>query len=212
MLRTIEAKSEAELTENRPIGVDLIATMELEAISSAYEALMNEPENERTEFYSVGHAVKRYTLDSYEISSLLDHRGRKAGVSMIATFLPREVVESLYTTMDQIGLNVSGITLEPIAAMNAVIPEDIRKLNLALVDIGAGTSDIALCDKGTVSAYTMATTAGDEVTEALMQALLVDFQCAERIKKSLGNKDEKRICYDDILGLSHELGGRKRSA
>ena len=37
------------------------------------------------------------------------------------------------------------MTLEPIAAMNAAIPAELRLLNLAMVDIGAGTTDIALC-------------------------------------------------------------------
>ena len=40
--------------------------------------------------------------------------------------------------------------------MNAVIPAELRLLNLALVDIGAGTSDIAISENGSVSAYTMA--------------------------------------------------------
>lgn len=64
--------------------------------------------------------------------------------------------------------------------MNAAIPAELRLLNLALVDIGAGTTDIAVCRDGSITGYTMATIAGDEITEALMRAFLIDFQTAER--------------------------------
>ena len=93
---------------------------------------------------------------------------------------------------------MSSLTLEPIAAMNAAIPAELRLLNLALVDIGAGTTDIAVCRDGSVTGYTMATIAGDEVTEAIMRAYLVDFQTAETLKRQLGQ--EEAMQYTDILG------------
>jgi len=108
------------------------------------------------------------------------------------------VVESLYAAMRTAGLQVSSLTLEPIAAMNAAIPAELRLLNLALVDIGAGTTDIAVCRDGSVTGYTMATIAGDEVTEAIMRAYLVDFQTAETLKRQLGQ--EEAMQYTDILG------------
>ncbi len=101
------------------------------------------------------------------------------------------------------GLQVASLTLEPIAAMNAAIPAELRLLNLALVDIGAGTTDIALCKEGSVVGYTMATVAGDEITEAIMQAFLVDFKTAENIKRNLGEKEEIR--YRDILGMEETV-------
>ena len=54
----------------------------------------------------------------------------------------------------------------------AVGPEDV------CWDIGAGTGDIAVCRDGSVVGYTMATTAGDEITEELMRRYLIPFQTA----------------------------------
>src|SRR5690606_22252797 len=98
----------------------------------------------------------------------------------IATFLPEMVVESLYTVMERAGIEVTYLTLEPIAALNVAIPSELRLLNLALADIGAGTSDIAVTKSGTVIAYDMVPIAGDEVTEAIAHNFLVDFNTAER--------------------------------
>ena len=122
---------------------------------------------------------------------------------MVATFLPSEVVDSLYAVMQKAGLEVASMTLEPIAALNAAIPADLRLLNLALVDIGAGTSDIAVCRDGSVVGYTMATVAGDEITEALMRACLLDFPTAEAMKLELGRS--KSVSFTDILGLEQTL-------
>lgn len=207
VLRTVQASFIQELDETESISARMVSDMELGAVQVAYEQIFaneKEAEEEQTAFYCVGHAVQKYTLDGYDMSSLVDHKGHIAQAHIIATFLPRAVVESLYSTMGRCGLAVAGLTLEPIAAMNAIIPSDLRRLNLALVDIGAGTSDIALCDGGSVTAYTMATIAGDEITEALMNACLVDFATAEDIKQHFAGAAEDIIHYIDILGQPHD--------
>ncbi len=203
-LRTQRASFEIELKDSQPIKQDLICRLEAGAIEAAERQF--EPgsgEDDQHVFYLVGYSVIEYQLDDYPISSLLEHRGKRIGVEVIATFLPREVVDSLYTTMHKTGLDVASLTLEPIAAMNSTIPEKLRLLNLALVDIGAGTSDIAVSKDGSVVAYTMATVAGDEITEAIMKKYLVEFLTAEEIKHKMGQSQD--IVYQDILGFEHTV-------
>ena len=77
---------------------------------------------------------------------------------------------------------MEALTLEPIAAINVLIPPSMRRLNVALVDIGAGTSDIAITDAGTVIAYGMVPIAGDEVTEAISDHYLLDFPIGRKSK------------------------------
>jgi len=203
-LRTKRADFEMELPRSQVIEDETISRLEAGAISRAEKAFDadNEAENDSRNFYLVGYTVCQYYLDQYMMSSLKDHRGRNIKVDLIATFLPSEVIESLYTTMRKIGLEIASITLEPIAAINAAIPENLRLLNLVMVDIGAGTSDIAACTGGSVTGYTMATVAGDEITETIMKEYLVDFGAAEQIKAELETKEE--VLYTDILGLEHK--------
>ncbi len=203
VLKTGEGEYETEVPAGKAIDAPFVAKMEFAAVQKVYEQLMEQEENQVHTFLCVGHSAVHYCLDDYEFSTLIGHKGKKAAIKVIATFLPKEVVDSLNTTMARIGLSVAGLTLEPIAAMNVVIPSDLRKLNLALVDIGAGTADIALCEKGSVSAYTMATVAGDEITEAIMESCLVDFQTAEELKRQLGH--EGLLSYTNILGFPMEI-------
>lgn len=204
-LKTYQVKSEIELERSVAIDNATVSQLEMNAITSANEAIQAElMENRNTQFYCVGYSVMKYYLDDYSISTLLGHKGEIAKVEMIVTFLPNEVVESLYSAMSSIDLSIESLTLEPIAAMNAVIPQELRMLNLALVDIGAGTSDIAISNDGSVTAYAMATIAGDEITDALTQKYLVDFNTAERMKHDL-SLNAAEISYSDILGNDYTV-------
>ncbi len=96
-------------------------------------------------------------------------------MELIATFLPRVVVTGLFAVLQKAGLEPASLTLEPIAALEICVPPSgMRQLNLALVDIGAGTADIALVRRGRVFAYAMAPVAGDEITDTLCRQYLLD--------------------------------------
>ena len=98
-------------------------------------------------------------------------------------------------------MTVANMTLEPIAAINVAIPENFRMLNIALVDVGAGTSDISITREGSIIAYGMIPYAGDELTELIVQQYLVDFQTAEKMKLASSSEDE--VTYEDIMSISH---------
>ncbi|MCM8711328.1 rod shape-determining protein [Clostridium sp. SYSU_GA19001] len=203
-LKTTISKGELRLGYEREIDKEIIRSLELTAVKNAEEEIRAQSEGK---LYCVGYSVKNYYLNDYVISNLLSHKGENITVEVIATFLPRSVVESLYAVMDKVGLNVTNLTLEPIAAMEAAVPKSLRLLNLALVDIGAGTSDIAISSKDTISAYGMVATAGDEITEVIAQNFLVDFNTAERMKKECSVKDN--IQYTDVLGLDSEVSSKE---
>ncbi|MBD8973274.1 MAG: cell division protein FtsA, partial [Clostridiales bacterium] len=119
------------------------------------------------------------------------------------TFLPEEVVDGLYAAVALAGLEVSNLTLEPIAAIQVAIPENFRLLNIALIDVGAGASDICITKDGSIIGYGMLPKAGDEITERLIKEYLVDFDTAEKIKL-IGPK-RKSLTYKDIMGISHKI-------
>lgn len=199
-LRTTKIKSEIEVDGDIEIDREIIRSLELTAVKMAENEVNKSTQGK---LYCVGYSVKNYYLNGYIISNLNSHKGEKIAVEIIATFLPRSVVDSLYVVMNKASLEVVSLTLEPIAAMEAAVPQNLRLLNLALVDIGAGTSDIAISSKDSISAYGMVPMAGDEVTEIVAQAYLVDFNTAEKIKKQCGGKN--KIQYTDVLGLDNEI-------
>ena len=202
-LKTKQVSMEFDISDREALTEDMVKSMEIETIQNA-QAELDSTNTGRTIFYCVGHSIISYLLDDYKIISLEGHKGEKATIELVAAFLPNIVVEGLYSVMDLNGLEVTSLTLEPIAAMNVIVPPEIRLINIALIDIGAGTSDIAIAKNGSVVAYAMATTAGDEITEEIIRQYLVDFNTAEMIKQSCSNGDSE-VEYRDILGNAHKV-------
>lgn len=207
-LKTVRTRVDRELVNNQRLSKEDIMALELTAVQQAEKQLLTvTPDAAR--YHCVGYTVIHYLLDDAQIGSLVDQWGLQASVEIIATFLPRVVIDSLQIALERAGLEMAALTLEPIAAINALIPPTMRKLNLALVDIGAGTSDIALTAEGTITAYGMVPVAGDEITEALSQKFLLDFPVAEVVKRQL--LTEENVPFTDVLGIPYELPAREIS-
>lgn len=201
MLCTMRGKAQHPVDFSKRLQEQDILQLEYAAVLDAQQQLFSASGARRRfteQFHCVGFSVTGYFLDESPIGNLLDQRGSLAGCEVIATFLPRVVVDSLRGVLDASGLRLQSLTLEPIAALRMVVPESLRKLNLALVDVGAGTSDIAITREGTAFAYDMVPVAGDEITEALCQAFLLDFLTAEELKRKLGGKS--KLAVRNVLG------------
>lgn len=203
-LKTVNVTVEQYLDKKNEfiIDSDTIKALELEGINKAQNELLS-GFLEEEKYFCVGYSVINYYLNGYTISNLEGHKAGKIAADVLATFLPQEVVDSLYAVIESIGLEVGNMTLEPIAAINVVIPENLRLLNLALVDVGAGTSDVAVTREGSVCAYGMIPVAGDEVTEQLVHKYLIDFQTGERIKQQITSCD--CVTFEDILAIPHRI-------
>ena len=202
VLKTAVGKGYYEFSENTVVNQEYIHSLELLGVEKAQEDIMKANDSD-VKFFCVGYTVIKYYLNGYEIGNLDGHKANDIGADVLATFLPEEVVDGLYAAVAIAGLEVSNLTLEPIAAINVAIPENYRLLNIALVDVGAGTSDICITKDGSITAYGMIPKAGDEITEELVRAYLVDFATAETIKTI--NPKKKTMTYKDIMGISHKI-------
>ncbi len=210
-LKTSVGSMAIDISERSLISDEDVNRLELAAVQQAQQKLLSSDTVTKDDYYyCVGYSVLHYKLEGDEIGNLIDQAGRSASVDVIATFLPRVVVESLLSALKRAGLEMEALTLEPIAAINVLIPPSMRRLNVALVDIGAGTSDIAITDNNTVVAYGMVPLAGDEITEALSNHYLLDFPLAEIAKRSITTED--MIVMTDILGFEQEVASSEVTA
>ncbi|RCW41238.1 cell division protein FtsA [Halanaerobium sp. MA284_MarDTE_T2] len=207
-LKTVSESAEIDLEKSRYIKNGDVNRLEILAIQAAQNRLKksDKKENFYLNYHFVGYTVSSYYLDNMEIGSLVGQRGKNLRVDLVATFLPRVVIDSLLSVISSVGLEVDHITLEPIAASQVVIPESMRGFNLALVDIGAGTSDIAVTKGGSIIGYDMVPTAGDEITEKISEKFLIDYNSAEKIKCSYGENEilKSRTILGDEIEITRE--------
>ncbi len=198
VLRTVTTRVDYEFDSDKEVNGEDIYAIDSMGVEKAYEEFLEHKDTDM-KFYCVGYSVVRYYMNGYTIGNLEGHRAKKIGADIIATFLPEDVVDGLYKAVGMAGLEVVNLTLEPIAAIQVAIPEMYRMLNIALVDVGAGTSDISITKDGSIIAYGMIPVAGDSLTEVVAKHCLVDFATAEKIKRETGVKEQ--IEYKDIMGL-----------
>ncbi len=199
--------AEAEMEFSGIITSEQERRLDFAGVQAAQAKLAEGGTIDATRYYCVGYSTINYTLDDSQLKTLVGQRGRHATATVIATFLPRQVIDSMDSALQATHLEMKAITLEPIAAINVLIPPTMRHLNLVLVDIGAGTSDVAITKNGSVIAYGMVPMAGDEITEAISQKFLLDFNVAERIKREATKGQD--VEYDDILGIHHEVRAKE---
>ncbi len=204
VLRTVDVHVEHVYEEEKVVEPEDVMGLVSKAVEKSYDEFNSQYEDLKdAHFYCVGYSVVKYYLNGNQMGNLLDHKARSIATDVIATFLPDEVVDGLYRAVEHAGLRVVNLTLEPIAAMQVAIPEKFRMLNLALVDVGAGTSDISITQAGSIVSYGMIPMAGDCMTELIMQSCLTDFDTAEMIKRDCSKSDN--INYIDIMGLKQTI-------
>ena len=202
VLRTVTTHVEIDLEGEKLIAKEDIFALDSYGVEKAYEQFQKENDLDM-KFYCVGYTVMRYFMNGYPMSNLENHKAKTIAADLIATFLPDDVVDGLYKAVELAGLEVANLTLEPIAAMEVAIPQMYRMLNIALIDVGAGTSDISITKDGSIVAYGMLPIAGDCLTEDIARHCLVDFKTAEQIKCGIEKQDT--VEYKDIMGLPQKI-------
>ena len=202
VLKTVTTTVTHDFDEETVVTGEEIHTLDLLGVERAQD-LLKDMNDTKYKFYCVGYSVVRYYLNGEQMMNVESHKATQISEDIIVTFLPEDVVDGLYAAVQSAGLVVANMTLEPIAAINVAIPEKFRLLNIALVDIGAGTSDISVTKDGSVVAYGMIPLAGDEITELIVQNYLVDFKTAEAIKAGSGEGD--KVTYKDIMLIEHTI-------
>lgn len=201
---TVQATAEKETSPYLEITWEDIKALKADALSNAVKCLSTKKKNANFEdYHCVGYSIVNWFLENDPIDNLLGQKGKSISVKIVAIFLPRVVVESLMTVLKRCNMELYSITLEPIAASDVVVLPSMRKLNIALVDIGAGTSDIAISKDGSIVAYGMVPFAGDELTDKICEIFLLDFDEGEKVKRQLSQSN--LITVQDILGQTMKL-------
>lgn len=143
-----------------------------------------------------------YSLDDEEhIRNPKGRSGRRLGVEVQVVTARQNAMQNLAKCINRAGLNVAGFVLEPLAAAYSVLTEDERELGVALVDIGAGTADVAVFVNDSVRFTTSIDYAGNDITSDISRCLNVPISLskAEEIKKKYGTCTINNLIDDDTF-------------
>jgi cell division protein FtsA len=116
--------------------------------------------------------------------------------------------QNIVKCTNQAGLNVKDIVLEPLASAEAVLNDDERELGVCLIDIGGGTTDIAVFADGSIKHTSVLGLGGYHLTNDVAVGLRTPFEDAERIKIRFGVASSRYLSSDDVITVP-SVGGRR---
>lgn len=117
-------------------------------------------------------------------------------------------IDDLSNCVTSAGVEIDDIVLEPLASSYAVLNESEKKVGVAMIDIGGGTTDIAVFKRGVIKHTAGIGIAGSQVTNDLSETLGIDEKEAERIKSEHGYAMISEILNDDVVTIMG-IKGRK---
>jgi cell division protein FtsA len=116
-------------------------------------------------------------------------------------------VQNLVKSVERAGLDVIGIILQPLASSEAVLSEDERELGVAMIDMGGGTTDLAIFAEGSVMHTAIIPVGGDHFTNDIAVGLKTARSEAERLKVQFGCAVASLVKDDEIIDVP-SMGNR----
>jgi len=116
-------------------------------------------------------------------------------------------LDNIVKSINRVGLDVNDIMLEQLASGNAVLSQDEKELGVAVIDVGGGTTDIAVYAEGSVKHTAVLSLGGDYITNDIAVGLRTPAIEAEKIKIKYGCAYIPLITQNEIIEVS-SVGGR----
>jgi len=161
----------------------------------------------------VNSALVGIEIDGYKVTSPIGFQGKDVVVQLYTAFAPLIHIGALERTAQALDLDLLAVAAEPFAVSRSIIGDDqSASMNAILMDVGGGTTDIAVITDGGVQGTKMFGIGGRAYTRAIERELNVEFKTAEELKLNLGRgklPQNKEAAAEDALGktLSVWIGG-----
>lgn len=170
----------------------IIQRVQGEAFNQARELLAEETGYSSVEVKLVNSAIVEVKIDGYRVNNPIGFKGKEVKVGVFNAFAPLIHLGALQTIADELGLDVISIAVEPYAVARAYVEEG--DYSAIFIDIGGGTTDVAVVRKGGVEGTKMYGLGGHAFTSRIASDLSLSFSEAEKlkIKYSAGSLKKER--------------------
>ncbi len=149
------------------------------------------------------HAIpQEYTVDKNQgIRDPIGMVGTRLETEMYLVTIGSSPATNLRKSVERAGYQVKELVLEPLASALAVLTEDEKELGVGLVEMGAGTTDVAIFHEGKIRHLATINFGGSNVTNDIVQGIGVTQTDAERLKERFGCAYEPMVDPDDVIEL-----------
>lgn len=172
---------------SREINIDemarIIDLVQERAETKARQQLAWELGGKDVEVRLVNSALVRIDIDGYKVTNPVGFQGRDLVVEMYTAFAPMIHIGALERTAKELDLELLAVAAEPFAVARSVVGDDPNaSVSAILMDVGGGTTDIAVVNEGGVEGTKMFGIGGRAFTHAIERELDIAYPAAETLK------------------------------
>ncbi len=164
----------------------ILDRVQARAFERARQQLAWETGYNEIEVQLVNTAITDVHIDGYRVTNPIGFQGRDISIQLFCAFAPMVHLGALQTVAQNLDLNVINIAAEPFAVAKSVGQQDSNEFSAIFIDIGGGTSDIALVNNGGVEGTKMFAIGGRSFTKRIAQVANCSFEKAEEMKLAYG--------------------------
>lgn len=170
----------------------IIGKVQERAQVKAQRQIALETGNEDVEVKLVNSALVSIHIDGYKVSNPIGFQGRDVAVQIYTAFAPMVHIGALERVADELSLDLIAVAAEPFAVSRSVLGDDASSTFTAiLVDVGGGTTDIAVVNDGGVEGTKMFGIGGRSFTRTIAADMDLSYQDAEKLKINIDNDQVK---------------------
>ena len=197
-----QERKKPELPINDAELVKLIDSVQREALKEAERAITWETGLPHVDVRLVHAAITGASIDGYALTNPVGFQGRHVKIGIFNAFAPLVHLGALQSVASQLDLELLEIVAEPYAVARVLGPEQIRQSGALFVDVGGGTTDVALVRQGGIEGTRMFALGGRAFTKSLADRLDLPFPRAEsrKVDYARGLEVEDREAVAAIIG------------
>lgn len=161
---------------------DIIAKVQRRAFDRMRSIMAWESGHSEIDVKLVNAAIVDVRIDGYKVTNPLGFQGKEIQIGVFNAFAPIVHLGALQTITENLDLDLLSITAEPYAVARSMGPEEGIEFSAIFIDIGGGTTDIAVVSNGGVVGTKMFALGGRAFTKRISQMLNISFTDAEELK------------------------------
>lgn len=181
----------------------IIEKVQERAQGRAQKQIALETGNQDVEVKLVNSALVSIHIDGYKVSNPIGFQGKDVAVQIYTAFAPMVHIGALEKVADELALELVAVAAEPFAVSRSVVGVDTNSTFTAiLIDVGGGTTDIAVVNDGGVEGTKMFGIGGRSFTRTIASDMDISYKDAEKLKVNL---DDNRIKPDIQQQISQSI-------
>ncbi len=166
---------------------------------AAKKAISLEAGKRNIEIRLINSAIISLTIDGYKVNNPIGFKGTEISIQFYTAFAPLIHVAAIEKVCAELNLELLAVAVEPFAVCRACLGDNLEsKFSGVIMDIGGGTTDIAIIDEGGIEGTKMFSMGGRSFTKQIAEATCVDFDTAEEYKLNPYSQEYDQHLKDQI--------------